>query len=430
MVVWASVAALWAQAPVVRLVEFETTVNPVTAIRITAAIDAAEAEGDTLVLIRLDTPGGVLTSMETIVKRMLAAKVPVVTWVGPAGAHAASAGFFILIASDVAAMAPGTRTGAASTVFGSGEGSEGNVLLKKANEDSAALLRSIADRRGRNIEASEETVFSAKAYEEKVALEFGLIDVVAGDREELLAWLDEREVTLFDGTSVVLQTADATFVESEFGFKHTFMEFLANPTLAYLLLSIGLLGIYIEITHPGVILPGVVGAICLLLFAIAAQALPISSIGMLLILLAALLFLLEIKVASFGMLTLGGLFCLVVGSLLLIDGPIPELRVPFGVVLPTSLVIAALCGLVVRLVLRAHQTRIGTGREGLAGEVGTVTHTLAPEGKVFVHGEIWNAAAVAGTIPEGAEVRVVQVEDSRLTVEAADTIPTGEEGAR
>jgi membrane-bound serine protease (ClpP class) len=408
-------------------VEFETTVNPVTAMRITRAIDAAEDEGDALVLIRLDTPGGVVTSMETIVKRMLAADVPVVTWVGPAGAHAASAGFFILIASDVAAMAPGTRTGAASTIFGSGEGSEDNVLLKKMNEDSAALLRSIAHRRGRNVEASEETVFSAKAYEEKAALELGLIDLIAADRDELLARLDGREVTLFDGTAVTLHTEGARIVETEFGFKHAFMEFLGNPTLAYLLLSVGLLGIYIEITHPGVILPGVVGAICLLLFAIAAQALPISSIGVMLILLAAVLFLLEIKVTSFGMLTVGGLFCLVVGSLMLVDGPIPELRVPIEVVLPTSLVVAALCAFVVRLVLRAHRARVGTGIEGLAGEIGTVTQALAPEGKVFVHGEIWNAAAASGKIGAGVRVRVLAVEDSRLTVEAADAASPREE---
>jgi membrane-bound serine protease (ClpP class) len=204
------------------------------------------------------------------------------------------------------------------------------------------------------------------------------------------------------------------------------MEFLASPTVAYLLLSLGLLGIYIEIVHPGVILPGVVGAICLLLFAIAAQALPVSSIGVMLIVLAIVLFLLEIKVASFGMLTVGGLFCLVVGSLMLIEGPIPELRVPLGVVLPMSLVIAGLCVLVLRLAVKAQQARVGTGKEGLAGEIGTVTQELAPEGKVFVHGEIWNAQTVGAPLGPGIRVRVVGVEDSRLTVEAANGPPNEE----
>ncbi len=420
------IPAVWSEAPIVRVVEFETTVNPVTALRVTRAIDEAEREGAELVLIRLDTPGGLVGSMEKIVKRILGSDVPVVTWVGPAGAHAASAGFFILLASDVAAMAPGTRTGAASTVFGTGEGSEDNVLLKKANEDSAALLRSIAARRGRNSEASEETVFSAKSYEEQLALELGLVDVVVSDTAELLRWLDSREITRFDGSTQVLRTAGARLVESEFSARLLFMEFLANPTVAYLLLSFGLLGIFIEITHPGVVFPGVVGVICLLLFAITAQTLPVSAIGVTLILLAIGMFVLEVKVPSFGMLTVGGLFCLVVGSLMLFDGPIPELRVHLGVVLPMSLVLGLACTLVMRLVVKAQRDRVETGVEGLVGEVGTVTRALAPGGKVFVHGELWDADSAAGAISEGTRVRVKSVEAMRLTV-AAESAPSVKE---
>jgi membrane-bound serine protease (ClpP class) len=413
-----------ADAPAVRFVEFEATVNPVTVHRIVKAIDEAEAAGEDLVLIRLDTPGGLVPSMEGIVKRMLAAEVPVVVWVGPPGAKAASAGFFILLAADVAAMAPGTRTGAAATVFGTGEGTEDNVLLKKANEDAAALLRSIADRRGRNVEAAESAVFSAKAFEETVALEKGLIDLVAGSIDELLEQLDGREVLRFDGTTEVLHTADARLVETEFSIKQDFMEILSIPTVAFLLLMGGLLGLYVEFTHPGVIFPGVAGALCLLLFFISAQVLPVSYIGVMLILLAAVMFVLEIKVASYGMLTLGAIIALLVGSLMLIEGPIPELSVPWTVVLPTTLVIAALFVVVLRLAIGAQRARVGTGVEGLTDEVGTVTQALSPEGKVFVHGEIWNAESAGEPIPEGRRVRVVRVDEMRLTVEPADGLPS------
>ena len=405
--------------------EFETNVNPITAKRIVKAIDDAEAEGDDLVLIQLDTPGGLVASMETIVKRMLASKVPTVVWVGPAGAKAASAGFFILIAADVATMAPGTRTGAASTVFGTGKSTEDNLLLKKLNEDHAALLRSMAERRGRNPEASEQTVFSAKAYEESVALSEGLIDFVAQDIDELLELLDGREIQRFDGTTVTLHTAGARFVTSEFSWRHEIMEVLGNPTVAYLLLMVGLLGLYAEFSHPGLVLPGVFGALCLLLFAFTAQALPVSAIGVLLILLAIVMFILEIKVTSFGMLTVGGIISLITGSLILIEGPIPELRVPPSVVLPGSIVVAALCVVALRLALRAQLARVGTGVEGLTSEIGTVAEVLSPQGKVFVHGELWNAASAAGTIPQGARVRVVRVDNMLLTVEPADDQPTG-----
>lgn len=413
----AFLAPLSAAEPVIRLVEFETSVNPITALRITRAIDDAEAAGDDLVLVRLDTPGGFVDSMQGIVKRILASKVPVVVWVGPSGARAASAGFVILIAADVAAMAPGTRTGAAATIFGSGAGDEHDVLLKKSNEDLAALVRSIADHRGRNVEACERAVFEAKAYEEQIALESKLIDLVATTREELLSKLDSREIRRFDGSRAVLRTAGASLVKSEFSLRHEFMELLAIPAIAYGLFLLGVLGIYVELTHPGLVLPGVVGALCLILFALAAQVLPVSASGILLIVLALVMFILEIKVTSYGMLTFGGVACLIVGSWMLIDGPIPELRVPLWVVLPTSLAIAGVCVAVLRLALAAQAVRVGTGVEGLAGETGTVTTELAPEGKVFVHGETWNARSPGGAIPAGRQVRVVKVESMRLTVE-------------
>lgn len=409
-----------ASDPVIRLVDFETMVNPITAKRIVNSIDDAEAAGDELVLIQLDTPGGLVLSMEEIVKRMLAAKVPVVVWVGPPGARAASAGFFILVAADIAAMAPGTRTGAASGIDITGETKEDTVLFKKVNEDLAAMIRSIADRRGRNVEACEEAVFSARAYEESVALDKGLIDLVAADREELLAMLDGREVERFDGTTTTLRTAGARFVESEFSFAQGFMETLGIPVVAFLLLIIGLGGLYIEFTHPGLILPGVVGVLCLVLFAFSTQILPVSVIGILLILLSIAMFVLEIKVTSYGMLTLGGVLCLVFGSIMLIPGPIPEMKVPLEVILPTSIALALFCVLVVRMVVKAQRVRVGTGVEGLEAEIGSVTEPLDPEGKVFIHGEIWDACCTGGTIPRGTRVKVVRVDEMRLTVEPVD----------
>jgi membrane-bound serine protease (ClpP class) len=317
-------------------------------------------------------------------------------------------------------MAPGTRTGAAHTVMVGGENVEDNVLLKKANEDLAALIRSIADHRGRNPEACEKAVFEAKAYEEQVALDSGLIDLVVPSREALLEALEGRQVRRFDGQTVTLRASGATFVESRFSFQHEFMEFLATPAVATILFLLGLLGIYVEFTTPGAILPGVVGAICLLLFALTAQVLPVSAIGVLLVLLAGVLFVLEVKVASYGMLTLAGTISLVIGAMMLIDGPIPELRVPLVVVLPTSLGIALLCAIAMRLAIRAHRGQVTTGVEGLLFEVGQVTEPLEPEGKVAVHGELWDARASAGTIPHGRRVRVVRVENMRLTVEPVE----------
>jgi len=421
-----------ADGPVVRLVEFEAPITAISAMRITKAIDDAEQSGDEFVLIVLDTPGGMVISMEKIVKRMLAAEVPIVVWVGPAGAKAASAGFFLLISADVAAMAPGTRTGAASSVYGTKESKEGDVMLKKVNEDLAALIRSIADHRGRDVEACERAVFEAKAYEEQVAMEKGLIDLIATSREDLLEQLDGKEIQRFDGSTTVLHTAGSSFAVTEFSLKHEFMELLAIPMVAAFLLFAGMLGIYVEFTHPGVVFPGVVGALCLLLFALSAQVLPISTIGVLLIVLALVMFVLEIKVTSFGMLTLGGAVALVIGGWMLVEGPIPELRVPFSFVLPLAVTISLLCAIVVRFAIRAHRSRVTTGQEGLVGKIGTASDELAPSGKIFVHGEIWNAVAVGGAIPHGARVKIIAVDEMTLSVEqvGAEVLPLEEPEGR
>jgi len=422
-------AALGAE-PVIRWVDFEDKyVLPGFEDRIIRAIDDADREANDLVVVQLDTPGGMVSSMETIVKRMLAAKTPIVVWVGPSGARAGSAGFFILIAADVAAMAPGTRAGAASVVFGAGKSEEGDVLLKKANQDAAALVRTIAEHRGRNVEACEKAVFAADAYTDKIALESGIVDLVAKDRDDLLGQLDGKAIHRFDGSVAVLRTAGARFVQTETHLQQKFIEFVASPVMAYLLLILGLGGLYVELTHPGLVFPGVVGVLCLLLFALASRVLPVSTVGLLLILLAVVMFILEIKVASYGMLTVGGTVCLVIGSLMLFRGPIPELRLPISVALPPALALAALCAVAVRLAVRAQRAAVGTGVEGLVGEVAEVTQDLVPEGKVFVHGELWDATLQSGVARAGQRVRVVRVDNMRLVVETVGTGPAGREDA-
>ena len=414
LVGWSS---LNAAAPVIRLVEFEDiAVTSATANRIIKAIDEAEEEGNDLVLIMLDTPGGLVTAMEDIVKRMLASRVPIVVWVGPSGAQAASAGFFILISADVATMAPGTRCGAAAVVY-QGQSKEDDLSLKKASKDLAALIRSIATHRQRNVEASEKAIFAADAYSEIEALEEGLIELVARDRDDLLAQLHGREVRLFDGSVVVLETEGARFAQSETSFRQRVFEFLATPIVAYVLLMLGIAGLYVEMSHPGLIFPAVIGALCLILFAFAMQSLPISTVGVLMILLAIVMFILEIKVTSYGMLTFGGALCLVIGSMMLFTGPIPELRLPPSVVIPTALALTLLCAVVVRLAVRAQLARVATGVEGLAGEIGRVTRDLNPEGKIFVHGELWDATSTIGPVAMGVQVRVIKAENMMLTVE-------------
>jgi membrane-bound serine protease (ClpP class) len=415
--------AAGASGPVVRTITFDTDINGATAHRIVDAIDAADAANDALVLLILDTPGGSVSATEDVVKRMLAAKTPIAAWVGPSGARAASGGFFLLIAADVAAMAPGTRTGAASVVYGMQESKEGDVLLKKQQNDLAALARSIAEHRGRDVASCEKAVQSAESFTDGAAIAAKLVDLDAKDPDDLVRKLDGRNVRRFDGTTVTLALAGATTIENERTDRQRLEErvggFLQSPTVVYLLFLIGLAGLYAEFNHPGAIVPGVVGAIALILFAFAAQSLPISALGLLLVLLGLVLFVLEIKIVSHGLLTLGGTACVVLGSILLFPGGSRDLRPPLTLVLPGSLTLAGLCIVATRLAIKARNAPLATGVEGLAGEIGVVEHDLHPEGTVFVHGELWKATA-QGTIPAGTKVKVVGVRDLVVDVVPVD----------
>ena len=417
-------AAAGAASPTVRLVRFDTDINGATANRVLNAIDAADAANDSLVLIELDTPGGGVDATETIVKKMLAARTPIAVWVGPSGARAASGGFYLLIAADVAAMAPGTRTGSASAVFGMGKSEEGDVLLKKATNDLAALARSIAEHRGRNVAACDKAVLSAESFTDAAALKDGIVDLVAKDRADLLRQLDGRKIKHFDGRVATLAVNGAGIVEtartSTAKIEERLGGFFSSPTVVYLLFLIGLAGLYAEFNHPGTWVPGLVGGVSLILFIFLAQSLPISMIGLLLVLLGLALFVLELKITSHGLLGLAGTIAVIAGSLMLFPGANRDLRPPLLVVLPGSLTLAALCFMATRLAIKARQAPLATGVEGLRGEIGIVEEACQPEGRIFVHGASWQAMATSGSVPAGTRVRVVRVRDLIVDVEPVD----------
>jgi membrane-bound serine protease (ClpP class) len=419
-------ATLAAPAPVVRRVPFDTEVTRATAHRIFDAIDAADAAGDALILVELDTPGGDVAALESIVQRMLASKTPICVWVGPAGARAASAGFLMLLAADVAAMAPGTRTGAASVIRMTGPNPEDDVALKKVTKDFAGLARSIAEHRGRDVTKAEQAVISAEVYTDAVAKASGLVEIVARDRADLLQQLDGRTIARFDGGRTTLSLAGATVVTVERSRWQGILEDLASPTLALLLLVVGIGGLWFEFQNPGGWVPGAIGAVSLLLFAIAANLLPFSMLGLLLMIAGLACFVLEVKVVSHGLLTVAGIVAIVAGAWMMFPGPIPELRVPLLVLFPAATALAAFCALAVRLAVAAQRAPVATGAEGLAGAVGTVERALDPAGRVFVHGELWDAVSDGGPVPAGGRVRVERVESMTLRVRPLDGRASGE----
>jgi membrane-bound serine protease (ClpP class) len=408
-------APAWS-AEIVRL-RVEDTIQPASQQFIERGLAEAVERDASLVVLELDTPGGLVDTTRDITTAITTCSVPVVVFVNPPGARAASAGFFILLSADVAAMAPGTNTGAAHPVGGQGENLPEDVRDKVTN-DAAAMVRSLAEHRGRNPETAEKTVLESISLTAEEALEEGLIDLIADDIHDLLEQLDGLEIERFDGETETLATSGTQMVEIEPSFAERLFSVLANPNIAYLLMALGALGLYVEITHPGGILPGVVGVIFLLLGLYSVSVLPVSWAGIALIFVAMMLFILEVKVTSYGLLTVGGVISFVLGSLMLFDGPIPDMRVSLGVVLPTAVVVAILTGFLLTRVLRAHRARPLTGREGLVGNVGRAISELTPNGKVAVHGEYWDGRSVGEAIAAGSKVRVVRVHDRVIDVVA------------
>jgi membrane-bound serine protease (ClpP class) len=413
--------ALAAQAagasPKIVAVDVDGMVHPITAEIVDGAIAQAKKENASLVLVRINTPGGLMDAMRATIEKIVASPVPVVTYVAPSGGRAASAGFFILEAGDVAAMAPGTATGAAHPVL---MGSQMDAVMKqKVENDASAYLRSICGKRGRNSQLAETAVRESKSFTESEALDQKLVDLVAPGEKQLLAELDGRTVTRFDGTVTTLHTAGGEIVEYQRTLRQRLISAIADPNIALILLIIGALGIYIEFTSPGVIAPGVFGGILVLLGLSAISVLPINWLGAALLLLAFTLFALEVKFTSHGVLGAGGALAVVLGAVMLVDSPIPELRIHWLTALGVSLPFSAITVFLLTIAMRARRNKVETGVEGMIGQIGQALTGLSPAGKVFVRGEYWDAVA-AQPVPAGAHVRVTAIDRLTLTVEPSE----------
>jgi membrane-bound serine protease (ClpP class) len=409
-------AALHAHASVLRL-NVNDMIHPISDEYIGRAIDQAQSEHDDAVILVLSTPGGLLDSTRSIVEKIMTSRVPVIVYVAPAGSRAASAGFFILESADIAAMAPGTNTGAAHPVL-LGEKMD-EVMKAKMENDAAAFMRTIAAKRGRNVTVAESAVRESKSFTEQEALSQKLIDIVAPSEQSLLRAIDGRTFKRYDGTIVTLHVANTQVNVFEMSLRQRLLSSLMDPNIAFLLLALGALALYAEFNHPGAVVPGVVGVISIVLALFALNFLPTRFASLALLLVAFALFALEAKFASHGVLAAGGIVCMVIGALFLVDGPIPQMRVNIVTAVAVSLPIGIIAVFLTTLVLRARRGRVSTGSEGMIGEIGIARTPLGPEGKVFVHGELWNAVA-ANAIPEGARVRVAGVNGLHLLVEPAE----------
>ena len=390
-------------------ITIDAPIHPVTSEYIRNAIDKAETDNVSLVIMILNTPGGLDSSMREIIERILSSEVPIAAYVSPNGARAASAGFFISIACDLFVMAPGTNTGAAHPVGVSITGQQmDETMADKVTNDAVSYIKSIAEKRGRNSKMAEDAVRESSSYTETECLEGKLIDLIAQDVADIIDSFDGKTITRFDGEEHLLELRGEQVIELPMSARQKFLLTISNPNLAYLLLMLGLLGLYFEFSNPGAILPGVLGGISLLLAIFSFQILPINYVGLILILLAIGLFILEIKVQSYGILSVGGIIAMVIGSIMLIDAPIPELRPSLKFIIPVAVGLSLIFLFLIFLAVRALANKVHTGKEGMVGEIGIAKSDLTPKGKVFVHGELWNAEADQ-EISEGEDVRVVEV---------------------
>jgi membrane-bound serine protease (ClpP class) len=373
----------------VMVITVEGVINPVSSEFITWSIEKANEEGMEALVIELDTPGGLMESMRSIIKDMLGSDVPVVVFVAPHGARAASAGTFITIAAHVAAMAPQTNIGAAHPV---GVGQDMNeTMAGKVTNDAAAYIRSLAERRGRNAEWAEDAVRKSVSATEEEAIAKGVIDLVTKDVNSLLHDIDGWNVETVAGKRT-LHTKGATVIREEMGLRHRILDIVSNPNIAYILMILGFYGLFFELTNPGAIFPGVLGGICLILAFYAFQTLPVNYAGLLLIALAIILFILETQIASFGVLTIGGIISMILGSIMLFESGAPFMKLSLAVVFTTVLATAAFFLAVVGLAVKAHRRKPVTGSEGLVGLEGkAVTDISGRKGQVSVHGELWSA---------------------------------------
>jgi membrane-bound serine protease (ClpP class) len=401
-----------ADTPTVYILKVNDAIGPGVADFIKTGVETANREGAACLIIELDTPGGLAEAMRDIIKAILASKVPVVVYVSPAGARAASAGVMITLAADVAAMAPGTNIGAAHPV-GAGGQEINKTMSEKVVNDMVAHARSVAEKRGRNVEWVEKAIRESVSVTETEALQQNIIDLIARDTADLIRQLNGREIK--DKGTLNLTDARTKILEESFRTK--VLKTISDPNIAYILLMLGLAGLYFELSHPGAVFPGVIGGICIVLAFFAMQALPINYAGVLLILLAIVFFIMEMKITSYGLLSVAGIVSLMLGSLMLFESGGSEMRVSLSVLVTTLVLVSGFFVLVAGLVFRAHAAKPLTGSVGLVGEIGVVKKTLNPAGKVFIHGELWNATTAGPSIAEGTRVRVQNVVNLILEVE-------------
>lgn len=398
-------------------IKIDGSINPASAAFIHNGIEKARQQKAECLFIHLNTPGGLLNSTRDIVSDLLESTVPVVVYVSPGGAHAGSAGVFITLAAHVAAMAPGTNIGAAHPV--SLQGPIDTLMNTKATNDAAAFIRSIAEKRKRNLQWAEEAVRKSLSITENEALKMNVIDLVAHNDQELLNMIDGKRVTL-NSSTVTLHTKNAKIETYEMSLSEKILNLISDPNIAYVLLLIGMYGIMFELFNPGAIFPGIAGVICLILAFYAMNTLPVNYAGLFLIIFALILFLLEIKIVSHGLLAIGGIVSLLFGSIMLIrpSSPLENSKISNSIIISSTIITTLFFLFVVGLGLKAQRLKPVTGIEGLIGEIGETQDNLNPIGTVRVQGEIWNAESLSGTIRKGEKVRVAKIKDLKLYVES------------
>jgi len=402
------------EKPAVDFIEVDGIINPATAKFITESIDQATQQGAQCLIIQLDTPGGLMESMRLIVKKILASNIPIIVYVAPGGARAASAGVFITLAAHIAVMAPGTHIGAAHPVTLGAEGKESKTMTEKIVNDTVSYIKTIAKTRGKNVDWAEKAVRKSVSITEEEALKLNVIDFIIPDLQDLLTKIDGK-VIKFDGITRTLHTKGVQPRSIKMSWRYKLLDTLSNPTIAYILLMLGIYGIFFELSNPGAILPGVVGGIFLILAFYALQMLPVNYAGLALILFAIILFIAEVKVVSHGLLAIGGVISLFLGSLMLFESPTEYMRVSLSVIIPAVMVSGGFFIFAVTKAIKARLTKPTTGMEGLVGEVGIASTAIATEGKVSIHGEFWNAVSDQN-IEKGEKVQVVGVKNLKLIV--------------
>ena len=414
--------SLPASAEILRVV-VDDTIQPISAEYIGRAIETAARRNDQAVLIEMNTPGGLVSSTREIIEKITSSPVPVIVYVTPTGGHAGSAGIFILESADVAAMAPGTAAGAAHpvTLIGPVQVKPDDEMNRKIENDAAALIRSFTSKRGRNVEAAESAVRESKSFTEQEALAQHLIDYVASSPEDLFRQMQGKPFKRFNGETVTLNLSGQPTFEYEMTLKERILDRLMDPNVAFLLLAIGALALYIEFNHPGAVIPGTIGVVFILVAAFALNLLPTRFAALVLILGAFALFAAEAKFASHGVLTIGGIVLLTLGGLLLVDSPIPEMRVHLVTALAVSIPLGLITAFLMTIALKARRNKVVTGEQGLVGETGVAQTALSPQGKVFIRGELWDAVA-SSSVPIGQLVVVRGVDGLILQVDPA-TVP-------